>query len=1538
DPHNYNDLEYDANQLDSINTFDITKYPYVNVDQWKSESEKKQDEKTGLDYWVGFSDEKTPGDERLIKYAVYTGDAEKEKIEYVLSGYVLNVATGKYEPKYRTDYTYQGDAIAKTLRYLIWGDQEILLEESIFEGDKENNKIVQRINYDKETGEVASRQDYVYDGDKKLTEMRDYDTGQLELDANGNGVIDPEEDTDGDGMLGGDFDTDGDGIIDDVDGDGVIGDDPRETGNGRLTSVTYFVGEKDKEVADYTVSFTKDGKVLSTIINYYRGDKRASELSDEAEGYREPKERVVAYRGEIDPAAVDADGDGILDGYENNLTSISRYHTALRLPGEEVLDYQETYARGAVIQSTVYYYGEEEVRADTANYRLPMSKSVTYWGDYDKEGDGLVDADAREKSVTYYYITERLKGEESADYTVKRSIRGDVTSTLFYYYEGNKRAADSEATDRMSKNATYRGLVDPSAVDADGDGVLDGYETQLASVTYFDYLGREKGEEVMDYTEKYNTRQQIMATTIYLYEDDLKRAIASGNDDRMRRSVTYRGTIDPLDLDLDGDGELDSYEDKLDSITYYNITSSDGTERLKGEEVMDFTEKFDSRQSLGTTTVYYYEDALRAELADSYDRMSKSVTYRGGLDTDNNEEVSDAEIDAAGSKISSITYYDYLDRVKGEEVMDFTEKFDSRQNIANTTVYYYEDGSRAEDAWSDDRMSKSITFRGGIDTNGDNVLSGAEIESAINANLIASITYYSITSSDGTERLKGEEVMDFTEKYDSRGAVTSTTLYLYEDTVLRAEESDSYDRMRESVTYRGDLDANNDGVITAAELEGAQIASITYYNITSSDGVERLKGEEVMDFTEKYDSTGDVTSTTVYLYEDALLRASGAGHDDRMRESVTYRGDLDANNDGVITAAELEGAQIASITYYNITTSDGTERLKGEEVMDFTEKYDSRGVVTNTTLYLYEDVLLRAEGTGSEDRMRESVTYRGDLDANNDGVITAGELEGAQIASITYYNITASDGTERLKGEEVMDFTEKYDSTGAITSTTVYLYEDELLRANAAGSDDRMRESVTYRGDLDADNDGVITAGELEGAQIASITYYNITASDGTERLKGEEVMDFTEKYDSRGDVNSTTLYLYEDELLRANAAGSEDRMRESVTYRGDLDANNDGVITAGELEGTQIASITYYNITSSDGIERLKGEEVMDFTEKYDSRGSVNTTTVYLYEDALLRANDAGHEDRMRESVTYRGDLDANNDGVITAAELEGAQIASITYYNITTSDGTERLKGEEVMDFTEKYDSTGKITSTTLYLYEDELLRANAAGYEDRMRESVTYRGDLDADNDGVITAGELEGAQIASITYYNITASDGTERLKGEEVMDFTEKYDSTGAITSTTVYLYEDELLRANAAGSDDRMRESVTYRGDLDADNDGVITAGELEGAQIASITYYNITASDGTERLKGEEVMDFTEKYDSRGDVNSTTLYLYEDELLRANAAGSEDRMRESVTYRGDLDANNDGVITAGELEGTQIASITYYNITSSDGIERLKG
>ena len=134
----------------------------------------------------------------------------------------------------------------------------------------------------------------------------------------------------------------------------------------------------------------------------------------------------------------------------------------------------------------------------------------------DDDGNIIEDL-AREKSATYYYIDGRLKGEETADYMIKRSHDGDIISTTIYYYEdGYLRASESEPTDRMSKSVTYRNEVDATAADADEDGILDGYETQLASITYFDYEEREQGKEVADYTEKYNTSQQVVSLIVYL--------------------------------------------------------------------------------------------------------------------------------------------------------------------------------------------------------------------------------------------------------------------------------------------------------------------------------------------------------------------------------------------------------------------------------------------------------------------------------------------------------------------------------------------------------------------------------------------------------------------------------------------------------------------------------------------------------------------------------------------------------------------------------------------------------------------------------------------------------------------------------------------------------------------------------------------------------------------------------------------------------------------------------------------------------------
>ncbi|MGD2278971.1 MAG: VCBS repeat-containing protein, partial [Candidatus Omnitrophota bacterium] len=1586
DPHNFNDLIHDeaTSVLQQIDTYDITRHPEIDLNYWKDKAEEKTDEKTGLKYWVGYEEEKKPDEMRKIKEAVYFGDKEQEKIQKVYSGYVEDPATGEYKPKFRTDYEYDGDSIRKMTKYYIWDadDSSVKVEESYFEGSEDNNKIAWRINYDKDTKEATSAQYFHYgDGEESDTsqamrETRSYETKDVILDLDGDGTISPEE----------------------------LEKAILEDKNAVLINVTYFVGEKDHEVADYSINLDTDGDITSTTINYYRGGNRA----DDAD-YRDPKEKSVSYRGEMDAAdlgvdanadgifegydtdgdgaidiwCIDSDGDGAIDGYDidgdgaidaegklidyaidvdgdwiidgfdldgdgtidivydgkSQVTSISYYHMTHRLPGEEVLDFTETYARGNIIQTSVYYYGESELRASEANYRDPMKTSVTYWGEADTNNDGQISQDeidnAREKSATYYYIEARLKGEETADYTVRRTTDGTVASTMIYYYEGDKRAADSEATDKMAKNVTYRGPIDTTAEDIyvqDFDNntiqVLTGCQDKLASITVFDYEGREKGKEISDYTAKYNTKLQVVSTTINLYETELKRAKVAGSSDRMSRTVTYRRWVDPLDdvdlVDLDGnpgkDGVTDAFVGQLDSITYFHF---DGRE--KGEEVSNFTEKFNSDQDVTSTTVYLYEENLIfAPDAGPYDRMSRSVTYRGELTKVPGDPQSlvttdllqldgsaggDGVIDAHAGQLASISYYDFADRMKGDEVSDYTEKYNSNLSVVNTTVYYYEDNKRAKVSGSTDRMSRSVVYRGELadpqapDGDSDGIIDDYSTR-------VASITYY-----DYLTRLKGEEITDYTEKYNSRLEVASTTVYLYEADLNRAADAESFDRMSRSVTYRFGIDPaatvdadgilegmyDSDGDGTPDTLYKDKLASITYYDYDA-----RLKGEEVTDYTEKYNSKQQVVNTTVYLYEADLRRAIEAGSNDRMARSVTYRGEVDTtvedlNDNGILDAGEdldgdgiLDGIdansdgildnyadKLASITYY-----DFANRLKGEEVTDYTEKFNSNQNVVNTTVYLYESDLKRASAAGADDRMSRSVSYRGELDqpqaadADNNGLI---DLYEDKLASVTFYDFLT-----RIKGEEVTDYTEKYNSKQEVVTTTVYLYESDLIRANVAGSDDRMARSVTYRGELaqpqaaDADKNGLI---DLYEDKLASITYYDYAA-----RLKGEEVTDYTEKFNSRQEVVTTTVYLYEDALDRASAAGADDRMSRSVTYRGELDqpqavdANKDGLIDVYE---NKLASITYY-----DYVTRLKGEEITDYTEKFNSDQQVTNTTVYLYEADLKRAQAASADDRMARSVTYRGELaqpqaaDGDNNGLI---DLYEDMLLSITYYDFES-----RLKGEEVTDYTEKFNSRQEIVNTTVYLYEDTLSRAQAAGSEDRMSQSVTYRGELqampdgaiDSDNDGIIDGFDLDedgtidvllqGA-LASITYY-----DYATRLKGEEVTDYTEKYDSGGGVTNTTVYLYESDLRRASAAGSDDRMSESVTYRGEVDTtiadtNNDGLIDGYE---DKVASITYY-----DYADRLKGEEVTDYSENYNSKNVLTQTTVYIYEDDLRRAKDA-----------------------------------------------------
>lgn len=209
DPHQFNDLQYleDRQTLERIESFDITRQTLQDWHRWQPGASLQTNE-AGEDYWVGYQDSDNPDNKFKISESVYSSDGEK--IDYILSGYVYNVlfdddpTLEKYIPTYITTYTYTGDDLEKTVKYYIKDledpedfedltdaeKEDRIIEESIFEGTEDKNKISQRIVYDRLTGDIKERQDFYYenengdeyaDGDsqKALSEVRTYDTSEM---------------------------------------------------------------------------------------------------------------------------------------------------------------------------------------------------------------------------------------------------------------------------------------------------------------------------------------------------------------------------------------------------------------------------------------------------------------------------------------------------------------------------------------------------------------------------------------------------------------------------------------------------------------------------------------------------------------------------------------------------------------------------------------------------------------------------------------------------------------------------------------------------------------------------------------------------------------------------------------------------------------------------------------------------------------------------------------------------------------------------------------------------------------------------------------------------------------------------------------------------------------------------------------------------------------------------------------------------------------------------------------------------------------
>ncbi|MEA3489652.1 MAG: hypothetical protein U9R44_04870, partial [Candidatus Omnitrophota bacterium] len=1534
DPHEFNDLHHENDALDNIETYDITKHPVINVDYWKQGAEKKQEEKTGLDYWIGFEGKDRPDKDRKIKEVIYFGGSEEEKIEYLLSGYVEGA--DEYEPKFRTEYEYSGNDISRTLKYYVEGQEDKkeggdLVEEAYFEGSEDDNRIMRRITYDRDTGSAISCQEFIYeerDEGEALGEVRSYSARDKEFDINGNGVIDEGEDRNDDGKLGEDYDVDGDGEIDDVDGDGRIGD-------GILTSVTYFIGEKDREVADYTMTLSDEGEITSTIINYYRGGTRADGPATDAKGkWRDPKEYVVTYRGEIDDldSAVDSDGDGMLDGYEDRVTSISFYDSDHRLPGEEVLDYTRNYAKGKVIRDTVYFYGEDELRAAEANYRMPLSKSVTYWGDAIDE-DGNLTEDARARSATFFFIKGRLKGEEVQDYTETYLMDGEtVRDTTVYFYEGDRRAEASDIDDRMERTVTYWGEG------VNEDGSVKGDAKKKSETIYRFTSVTQRGEEVSDVTfNYYRDGETVRDTTVYFYEGN-RRAGEATNRKGLERSATYWGNgLEEVSL-LDGAGGYDpegvkeymkikfgidmtliATKEELQNALLDHVSGGNGELikfilDLNPEDVLNAEQLVRTLLSISGNDDSMLSLLLSVDLTGmtSKEDLLSALLISAGMDADTADMATillTMDPDAFASSADFLK--DFIAKSKAKGLSS-----DLIELMVLSAVLDYEGVNAFLGSLTDLAGGALKTFLESLDLEAEGITSVAELirhliaSAAGNGYTEDDITALVLTLAAGagedvegfllnlTERAEGA-LKAFLEGLDleAKGITSVAELirHLKESAAGNGYTEDDVMLLLLSVLTDGEdinelfnnlikVLAGSDGTLSgliktllATDMNGLETADdLLNALIITAGGTSSVELKTLLNELDKTNPVSDYTTASKLLDDllsvvDVQTRNENPDGIDlitQLRDRLNA-GDLDdpgllsamnslAGGKGpaelvtLLLGSDMDDALLQSLLD---VLADGDVKLlnllmgvdmtgveTAEELLDALMQIHSDddyndGDTSNDIPDLLEILLGTDPGDGSS--CPESFVYRYEV------------KDDARLKSQTFFHIDRF-GSELP--QSISDYTLNYYRDGeTIRDTTVYFYESTEpgatgdARAHSVDGaevyvdrNSRKTRSLTYKGDarssmLDFDGDGFSDIEE----ETSETDPYN--AADYPAGSPGDDHTDDDENIDDGS----------------GNTAG--DGIKDEAIRR----------------------SETFYTF-HDEPYYTVQGEEVADYTYAYTHDGSaIRDTTIYYYEEPLMRAQDSMVIDRKKLVVTYLDDVIAGSEystnGLILPGEdgiAAGALKKTETYYYF--DDLT--VAGDEISDFTYNYIlGTENIKETVIYNYRkddgsrDDLRADEVTRETECMSKSLTYIGDE--------ITGPL-GYPAKSITYYYSKP----DSLRGDEISDYTENHTTGGRIIDRTFYKYGDNALRANDTSvyPDDALVLSETWG------YDNLL----LTDDALKSQSYYS--------GFKGEERMEYGYSYfhnmETGEDVRiQRTEYLYH----------PDDRMDLTRTY--DIKGITDG-------------------------------
>jgi sulfite reductase (ferredoxin) len=121
-----------------------------------------------------------------------------------------------------------------------------------------------------------------------------------------------------------------------------------------------------------------------------------------------------------------------------------------------------------------------------------------------------------------------------------------------------------------------------------------------------------------------------------------------------------------------------------------------------GEELRDYSLRFNSDGSVRETIVYFYGDDLRASQATSFDPLRREAVYQGRVDPVRLHAV---------RKLSDTQYIGDV----GHERADVRREYRADSGLARTVVFYYEGDRRAMDAPSGTPVRRHETMEGTLE-------------------------------------------------------------------------------------------------------------------------------------------------------------------------------------------------------------------------------------------------------------------------------------------------------------------------------------------------------------------------------------------------------------------------------------------------------------------------------------------------------------------------------------------------------------------------------------------------------------------------------------------------------------------------------------------------------------------------------------------------------------------------------------------------------------------------------------------------------